>query len=85
MAYIKHTDIVIVQDGDFVDSHKPKVETHDTGGGCLVDVVFLNDGTILCISDDYVGLYSNEDAFYEGESELGGFERPLGHEGDNDA
>ena len=34
-----------------------KEEIYDTGGGCVVDVLTLVSGKVVCISDEYVGLY----------------------------
>lgn len=45
----------------FVD----RVETWQTGGGVMVDIIHLKDGRILGINDELVVLYQDEDAFYE--------------------
>lgn len=39
--------------------HIEKTETYNTGGGCLVDVLTLSNGQVLCVSDEYVGLYNS--------------------------
>ena len=53
-----------------------KIETENTGGGCMCDYVHLKDGTILIISEDCVGLYPNFDA-YENHEDTQILERPL--------
>jgi hypothetical protein len=52
-----------------------KTEIYNTGGGCLVDVLTLNNGKVLIISDEYVGLYSSLEDMLEddGEKCLEGF------------
>tara|TARA_R110000822_G_scaffold113444_2_gene244545 strand:+ start:917 stop:1129 length:213 start_codon:yes stop_codon:yes gene_type:complete len=34
-----------------------QTNSYNTGGGCMVDVLTLEDGRVLCVTDDYVGLY----------------------------
>ncbi len=36
-----------------------KEETYGTGGNCMVDVLTLSNGKVVCISDEYVGLYNS--------------------------
>lgn len=36
-----------------------KQETYNTGGGCMVDILTLSNGKIICISDEYCGLYNS--------------------------
>lgn len=48
-------------------NHIEKVETHHTGGGCMVDILTLPNGKIVAVSDEYVGLYDSVDALYESE------------------
>ena len=36
--------------------HITKQETYNTGGGCMVDILHLSNGKVLCVSDEYVGL-----------------------------
>jgi hypothetical protein len=36
-----------------------EIKTYSTGGGCTVDTLTLLNGLIICISDEYVGLYSS--------------------------
>ena len=52
-----------------------KTEIYNTGGGCLVDVLSLNNGKVLVLSDEYVGLYHSLDEMLEddGEKCLNGF------------
>lgn len=42
-----------------------KEETYDTGGNCMVDVLTLSNGKVVCISDEYVGLYNSVDDMLE--------------------
>ena len=46
-----------------------------TGGGCMVDILTLPNNLALVVSDEYVGLYKDAEAFYndEGEACLEGF------------
>ena len=46
--------------------HISKVETVNTGGNCMVDLIHLKDGRILGISDDVVALYRSIEQFEEG-------------------
>ena len=45
--------------------HITKQETWNTGGGCMVDVLTLSNGKVLCLSDEYVGLYNSIDDMLE--------------------
>ena len=49
-----------------------KAYTENTGGGCLVDFLELENGLLLAVSDEAVCLYANMDDFYEGKA-LEGF------------
>jgi len=42
-----------------------KTETYNTGGGCMVDILTLSTGKVVCISDEYVGLYHSIDDMLE--------------------
>lgn len=42
-----------------------KQESYNTGGGCMVDVLTLSSGKVVCISDEYVGLYNSVDDMLE--------------------
>jgi hypothetical protein len=42
-----------------------KQETWNTGGGCMVDVLTLKNGQVLCLSDEYAGLYNSIDDMLE--------------------
>lgn len=46
-----------------------KIESENTGGGCMVDFVILKDGRVLGINDEYVCLYASMDDFWEARSE----------------
>ena len=49
----------------------------NTGGGIMVDMLYLKDGTIVGISDELIVLYPSEDAFWGGtEKHLGLIPRP---------
>ena len=39
--------------------HIEKTETYNTGGGSMVDILTLSNGKVVCISDEYVGLYNS--------------------------
>lgn len=39
------------------------VETVNTGGGCMVDLVTLESGQVLCVDDEYVVLYKSKADF----------------------
>lgn len=43
------------------------VEAWDSGGGVILDLVRLKDGTILAISDELVVLYADDDDLTEGD------------------
>ena len=45
--------------------------TENTGGGCLVDFLELDNGLLLAVSDEYVGLYRSVDDLYEGDGITG--------------
>jgi hypothetical protein len=45
--------------------HITKLETWNTGGGCMVDILYLPSGKVVCISDEYVGLYNSADDMLE--------------------
>jgi hypothetical protein len=47
--------------------------TDNIGGGNILDVITLQDGTVLVINDEYVGHYKSIDDFYGGEDQLNGF------------
>ena len=49
-----------------------KAYTENTGGGCLVDFLELENGLLLAVSDEAICLYANMDDFYEGKA-LEGF------------
>jgi len=45
--------------------HITKQETWNTGGGCMVDVLTLSNGKVLCLSDEYAGLYNSVEDMLE--------------------
>jgi hypothetical protein len=40
-----------------------KAHTEQSGGGVMLDFLTLHDGTILCISQDMIGLYRSMESF----------------------
>jgi hypothetical protein len=42
-----------------------KIETENTGGGTMVDILTLWNGKVIVVSEDYVGVYKSKEAFYE--------------------
>jgi len=42
-----------------------KIETLDTGGHSLVDVIHLPDGRVIGINDECAVLYANMDDFFD--------------------
>lgn len=46
-----------------------KVWTENTGGGCMVDMIELEDGRVIGINEECVVLYESMDQFYEAGSE----------------
>ena len=40
-----------------------KAYTEQSGGGVMLDFLTLEDGTILCISEDMIGLYDSMESF----------------------
>lgn len=43
-----------------------KVWTENTGGGCMVDMIELEDGRVIGINDECLVVYPSYDAFYNG-------------------
>lgn len=54
------------------------ITTEHVGGGLECDIIYLNDGTVLSISDDTILLYPDRDAYERGEGSEGKILRPLG-------
>ena len=50
---------------DLIMYHITKQETWNTGGGCMVDILHLSNGKVLCVSDEYVGMYNSIDDMLE--------------------
>jgi uncharacterized protein YlzI (FlbEa/FlbD family) len=42
-----------------------KIETENTGGGSMVDIITLWNGKVIVISEDYAAVYQSKEAFYE--------------------
>jgi hypothetical protein len=64
--------------GLFTASHKnledfvlemSNAEQWNTGGGCLVTVLTLDCGHLVIMSDEALGIYEDENAFWEDEGE----------------
>jgi len=51
-------------------NHIDRIETRNTGGGIMVDFVFLKSGQVITISDDSVLVNESEEAWYDGNKEL---------------
>jgi len=49
------------------------IESENSGGGNWIDFIHLLNGTVLVLSDEYVGQYASKEAFYEAQDQLGGF------------
>jgi len=45
-----------------------KIETVNTGGGCMVDLLTLSDGRVIGINDECVALYESINKFDSGDS-----------------
>lgn len=45
-------------------THIHGLQTWNTGGGCMVDIIKLQDGRFLGLSEELVVLYNNKDEFY---------------------
>jgi hypothetical protein len=41
-----------------------KIETENTGGGTMVDILTLWNGRVIVVSDEYVGVYTSKEDFY---------------------
>ncbi len=50
-----------------IGSWTSRFETVNTGGGCMVDLIHLQDGKVIGISDECVAVYINEDVFWNGD------------------
>jgi len=51
--------------GQFIKS----ISTENTGGGCMVDFIFLLDGRVIGVNDDCVVLYPTLEAFGQGDDD----------------
>ena len=45
-------------------AHLHKVDTWDSGGGVELDILELDDGTVLVVADDTVAFYRSPDEFW---------------------
>ena len=54
-------------------SNIPLIETENSGGGNWLDFIHLDNGTVLVLSDEYVGHYASKDAFYAAQDQINGF------------
>lgn len=52
-----------------MDNEYLKTELLNTGGGCEVRIVYLNDNKILVMNEDYVSLYNSIDDFWDTDSD----------------
>jgi hypothetical protein len=50
-----------------VPTYVTKVETVNTGGNCMVDLIHLPDGRVVGINDECVVVYPDESDFHSGE------------------
>lgn len=41
-----------------------KIDTVNTGGGCMVDLIHLHDGRVIGLNDECAVLYESLDAFF---------------------
>ena len=48
-----------------MDNEYLKTEMLDTGGGCEVRIVQLNDNKVLVMNDEYVSLYNSIEDFWD--------------------
>lgn len=66
--------IEIIKDAD---SHLQTVETGwNSGGNIFLDFITLDDGTVLVVSGDAIGLYKNREAFDDGDKPIYFKQRP---------
>ncbi len=52
-------------------AHLRKIDTWDSGGGVELDILELDDGTVLVVADDTVAFYRSLDQFWT-EADEGG-------------
>ncbi len=48
-----------------MDNEYLKTEMLNTGGGCEVRIVHLNDNKVLVMNDEYVSLYNSIEDFWD--------------------
>ena len=42
-----------------------KIQTVNTGGGCYVDLITMQDGQVIGLNDECIVLYKNMEDFWE--------------------
>lgn len=47
-----------------------QVETYNSGGGCMIDLITLKDGEVIACSDEAVCVFKNMDAYHENDGDL---------------
>ena len=62
-------NLINIVDGTNVVS----IETENSGGGNYLDFIELRNGNVLVIGDEYIGMYTSKEAFYDGANQLAGF------------
>ena len=50
-----------------------RIETENSGGGNMLDFIYLTNGQVLVISEDYLGHYASKEAFYDAKDQYNGF------------
>ena len=51
-----------------------KIETLNTGGGTMVDVIHLPDGRVIGINDECAVLYASMDDFFDPPASITGYQ-----------
>ena len=44
-------------------THIKEIETHNSGGNCMIDLLHLNDGRVIGVSSDCIVVYDSIDHF----------------------
>lgn len=55
-------------------SYVESVDTHHSGGGSMVDLIYLKSGLLLVLNDEIVAAYRNDRAFQLDEAPIGAIE-----------
>lgn len=58
-----HGELITLMDATWLTN----VCTENTGGGCMVDFIFMDDGRVLSLNDKAIGVYASKEAFYDQE------------------